>query len=152
MDKSEIREALLDHWRTAGIDEEASHAIYHDDAVLEFPQSGERFIGKQNFQAWRKNYPAKLDFRVRRITNSGDLWVCEGLISYDRSPWSFSVSIMQFRDDRVSHERIYVTEGWDAAPWRAEWAQQFDPFEAITPSDWRNAAGGGATSHPASGA
>jgi hypothetical protein len=141
MHESEIRDALLEHWRTAGIDEDASHEIYHDDAVLEFPQSGERFVGKENFQTWRKKYPAKLDFRVRRVTSAGDLWVCENLISYDGSPWSFTVNILQFRDGKISHERIYIMEGWDAAPWRAEWADQFDRFEAITPSDWRDSAG-----------
>ena len=141
MSESVIRDALLRHWRLAGIDEEAAHEIYHDDAVLEFPQSGERFVGKDSFLAWRRKYPAKLDFRIRRMTNAADLWVCEGLISYDGSPWSFTVSILRFRGDKIGHERIYVMDGWDPAPWRAEWAERFDPLESITPSDWRDAAG-----------
>jgi SnoaL-like protein len=140
-DESAIRDALLRHWQTAGIDEDAAAEIYHDDAVLEFPQSGERFVGLQSFLAWRKQYPAKLDFRVRRITSSGELWVCENLISYDGSPWSFTVNILEFHGDKVRHERVYVMDGWEAAPWRAEWAENFDPVEAITPSDWRDSAG-----------
>jgi hypothetical protein len=141
MDESAIRDALLRHWQLEGIDTDASHEIYHEDAVLEFPQSGERFTGKGNFVTWRKKYPAKLDFRVRRITHESDLWVCENLISYDGSPWSFTVSIIKFRDDKIAHERVYVMEGWEAAPWRAEWAERFDPLETITPADWRDAAG-----------
>lgn len=141
MDESAIRDALLRHWQTAGLDEDASAEIYHDDAVLEFPQSGERFVGKETFLAWRKQYPAKLDFRVRRITHAGELWVCENLISYDGSPWSFTVSILEFRGEKIGRERIYIMEGWEAAPWRAQWAERFDPVTAITPADWRRDAG-----------
>ena len=28
-------------------------------------------------------------------------------------------------------------DGWEAAEWRAPWAERFDPLEAITPADWR---------------
>lgn len=137
MTQTAIRDALLRHWQTAGIDEDASAEIYHDDAVLEFPQSGERFVGRHTFTTWRKKYPARLDFRVRRVTNAGDLWVCENLISYDGAPWMFTVSILRFRGDRVEHERIYIMDSWEAAPWRAEWAERFDPLEPLTPDDWR---------------
>lgn len=139
MSRGTIREALLRHWQFAGIDEDVSHEIYHDDAILEFPQSGERFVGRESFLTWRKQYPAQVDFRVRRMANDGDLWVCENLISYDGSPWKFTVSIIQFRGNRIAHERIYITDGWDAADWRAPWVERFDPVEAITPDDWRDA-------------
>ena len=33
----------------------------------------------------------------------------------------FTVSIMQFRGDRVAHERIYIMEGWGPADWREPW-------------------------------
>lgn len=141
MDESAIRDGLLQHWRFEGIDYDKSHEIYHDDAVLEFPQSGERFVGKASFLTWPKQYPAKLDFRIRRISHDGDLWVTENLISYDGSPWMFTVNILRFRGARIAHERLYVLEGFDAAPWRAEWAGEFDPLEAITPRDWRTQAG-----------
>ena len=139
-DESAIRDALLRHWKFAGIDEDRSGEIYHDDAVLEFPQSGERFVGVDNFQTWRKKYPAKLDFRVRRVAHDGDLWVVENLISYDGGPWMFTVSILRFRGAKVAHERVYIAEGWDAADWRSEWAERFDPLQAITPDDWRSGA------------
>ena len=137
VDDSEIRDRLIDHWKFEGIDYERSHEIYHDDAVLEFPQSGERFVGKNSFLTWRKTYPAKLDFMIRKISHNGSLWVTENLISYDGSPWMFSVNILEFRGDRIAHERIYVMEGFEAAPWRAPWAERFDPHESITPECWR---------------
>ena len=36
-------------------DPDVSHEMYDDDAVLEFPQSGERFVGVGNFREWRSN-------------------------------------------------------------------------------------------------
>jgi hypothetical protein len=102
-------------------DADVSHAIYHDDAVLEFPQSGERFEGVDNFREWRTQYPVAVAFRVRRITGSGDVWVRELSVSYDGGPWMLGVAVLEFRGDRISRERIYVTEPWEAPEWRARW-------------------------------
>jgi len=135
-----IREALMHQLEWTGRDSDKSHEIYHDDAVLEFPQSGERFVGKQNFQTWREKYPADVEFRVRRISGSGEFWVGEHLISYDGGPWSFGVSLHQFRGDKVALERIYWMEGFDAAEWRSEWAEMFDPLESTTLDNWREQA------------
>ena len=97
------------------------HEVYHDDAVLEFPQSGERFEGVENFREWRRQYPARLKFHTRRITHRADLVVVENLISYDGAPWMYTVSLMEFRGNRVAHERLYIMDGWDAAEWRIPW-------------------------------
>ena len=136
MDEAAIRTALVRHWEYEGVDYDISHEIYHDDAVLEFPQSGERFVGKPSFLTWRKQYPAKLGFRIRRITGSGDLWVTENLISYDGSPWLPTINILQFRDDRIVREYLYVMEGFPAAEWRAPWSTPFDPLASVAPADW----------------
>jgi len=110
-------------------DEDSAHAIYHDDAVLEFPQSGERLEGVQNIREWRRQYPAQLEFHLRRIDHRDDLVVTEYMISHNGAPWLFTVSIMELKNDRVAHERIYVTEGWEPAEWRAPWRaeQPADP-------------------------
>ena len=113
-----IRAALLRHWEYGGTDQDIAHEIYHDDAVLEFPQSGERFVGVASFREFRRNYPAKLDFQVRNIRGGGEFWVAENSISYDGGPWNFTVSIMEFRGDKVAHETVYVTQGWDPPEWR----------------------------------
>ena len=121
LDETDLLHALRRHWEYSGNDEDAAHEIYHDDAVLEFPQSGERFEGVQNFREWRRQYPATLNFHLRRITHREDVVVTEYLISYNGAPWMFTVSIMEFRDERVAHERIYIMDGWEAAEWRAPW-------------------------------
>jgi ketosteroid isomerase-like protein len=117
----DLERALRRHWEFSGKDEDVSHEIYHDDAVLEFPQSGERFEGVENFREWRRLYPANIAFHLRRINHRDDLVVTEYLISYDGAPWMFTVSIMRFRDDRVAHERIYIMDGWEPAEWRKPW-------------------------------
>ena len=98
-----------------------ANALYHDDAVLEFPQSGERFEGLANFAQWRSEYPTDVEFQVRRISGSGDVWVRELSVRYDGGPWMLGVATLEFRDDRIALERIYVTEPWDAPDWRAQW-------------------------------
>lgn len=129
LDDADLMDALRRHWDHSGIDEDVAHEIYHDDAVLEFPQSGERFEGVQNFREWRRQYPAKLKFHTRRITHRDDLVVFENLISYDGGPWMYTVNLLEFRDNRFAHERIYIMDGWDAAEWRTPWRadQPADP-------------------------
>ena len=58
LDENDLMLALKRHWDYTGKDEDIAHEIYHDDAVLEFPQSGERFEGVANFREWRRRYPA----------------------------------------------------------------------------------------------
>jgi hypothetical protein len=112
---------LTQHFEYARSDPARAHAMYHDDAVLEFPQSGERFVGIENFREWRSNYPASTSPEIREVRGSGDLWVAELSIGYDGGPPSFGVSILEFRDEKIARESIYVAEGWDAQDWRAAW-------------------------------
>ena len=137
MDEAAVRKALVRHWRYSGQDEDIVHEIYHDDAVLDFPQSGERFVGKPNFLTWRKQYPAKVDFRIRQINGGGDLWVTENLISYDGGPWMFVVNILRFRGDRVAHGVDLLHGGFDAPEWRSPWVTRFDPLASISPAEWQ---------------
>lgn len=124
LDDKAVKAALQQHWDYSGKDEDRAHEIYHDDAILEFPQSRERFEGVKNFIEWRKAHPAEIDFELRKIRQRDDLVVTEYNISYDGGPWQFCVSIMEFREDKVVHEHIYVMEGWDAPDWRSPWRSE----------------------------
>jgi hypothetical protein len=119
MDEQTIHSALLRHWQASDAsDFAAEHAIYHDDAVLDYPQSGERIRGRHNIQQSRTVQPNAKRFTVRRITGSGDLWVSEFVLTYDGVP-SYVVSIMQFRDGLVAHETQYFADGFPPGPSRA---------------------------------
>ena len=63
MDNQEIRAALGKYWEaTVALDLDRIHDIYHDDVIVEFPQSGERITGKHNRYELRAHYPAKTWF------------------------------------------------------------------------------------------
>jgi hypothetical protein len=96
------RDRVAEHWHASERgDIEVEHAIYAADAILDYPQSGERFRGRANIQAQRGGHPANRHFTIRRISGIGDLWVSECIIAYDSVP-SFSVSIMEFTEDYVT--------------------------------------------------
>jgi ketosteroid isomerase-like protein len=124
MDADIIRKALDEHWQaSAAGDADAEHAIYHDDAVCEYPQSGERILGRANLQALRTHHPGKPSgFSVRRITGSGEIWVTEYTINYQGRA-AFTVSIMEFRDGKVAHETQYFADPFEAPQWRRQWVQ-----------------------------
>src|SRR5271165_3063258 len=98
MGENEIREALNRHWAASDANDfDTEHDIYREDALLEYPQSGERIKGRQNIQASRAAQPSSKHFRVRRIVGTGDLWVTEFVLTYDGRP-SYTVSVMEFLD------------------------------------------------------
>ncbi|ASV98788.1 nuclear transport factor 2 family protein [Paraburkholderia aromaticivorans] len=125
MQEREIREALNAHWQaSAAGDLDAEHDIYDADAVCDYPQSGERILGRKNLQALRSHHPGKpAGFDVRRIQGEGDLWITEYAITYgDRL--NYTVSIMEFSNGKVVHETQYFSEPFEAPAWRSQWVQQ----------------------------
>ena len=119
MDDRTVRAALKRHWDASDrSDFETEHDIYRDDAVLVYPQSGERIRSRRNIQESRTVQPNKKRFTVQRIIGSGDLWVTEFVLTYDGVP-SYTVSIMEFRDGKVANETQYFADRFDPAPSRA---------------------------------
>jgi hypothetical protein len=119
-----IRAALDQHWAASDANDfETEHLIYHDDAVLEYPQSGERTRGRSNIQGQRASQPSKKRFTVRRIIGGGDLWVTELVVTYDGKP-SYTVSIMEFRGDKVARETQYFADPFVAPAARAKWVER----------------------------
>jgi SnoaL-like domain len=112
---------LEDQFKHAGSDPERSHAMYREDAVLEFPQSGERFEGVENFRGWRSDYPAETSFELGEVRGAEDVWVVELKVTYDGGDPHFGVSILELRDQKIARETIYVAEGFEAPEWRAKW-------------------------------
>jgi ketosteroid isomerase-like protein len=121
-----IRAALDQHWAASDAsDFETEHLIYWEDAVLEYPQSGERTRGRRNIQAQRSSQPNKKRFTVRRIIGSGDFWVTEYVLSYDGKP-SYTVSIMEFRGEKVARETQYFADPFPAPASRANLVERMD--------------------------
>jgi hypothetical protein len=126
MDDRTARLALQRHWDASDAgDFEAEHDIYREDAVLHYPQSGERIRGRKNIRESRFVQPNKKQFAVRRMIGSGDLWVTEFVLTYDGKP-SYAVSIMEFRDGLVVNETQYFADRFDPSPSRAHLVERVD--------------------------
>jgi hypothetical protein len=122
----EIRAALGQHWAASDANDfETEHLIYHQDAVLDYPQSGERTRGRSNIQSQRASQPSNKRFTIRRIIGSGDLWVTEFILTYDGKP-SYTVSIMEFKGAKVARETQYFADPFPAPAFRAQWVERID--------------------------
>ena len=117
------RARIEQHWKASERgDSDTEHAIYAEDAVLDYPQSGERFRSRSKIQAQRGGHPAERHFTILRIRGGGDLWVSECVITYDGAP-TYSVSIMEFTDGLVTHETQYFADPFPAPAGRAALAE-----------------------------
>ncbi len=127
-DEARIREILQRLFEYTGADVERAEELYHEDAVLEFPQSGERFEGRAAFTEWRSQYPVGADdlrYRIGRTTVREDFSAVEMTASYDRGKtWVYGVQLADYREDKIIRERIYVADGWEAPAWRAKWRSE----------------------------
>src|SRR6266702_1053247 len=124
MEDREVRAALGLHWAASDANDfEVEHQIYREDAVLEYPQSGERIRGRRQIQASRFAQPNQKRFTVRRILGAADLWVTEFVLTYDGQP-SYTVSIMEFKDGKVARETQYFGDAFEPGPSRAQWVER----------------------------
>jgi len=121
-----IRAALDQHWAASDANDfETEHLIYHEDAFLDYPQSGERTRGRRNIQNQRASQPSSKRFAVRRILGGGDLWITELVLTYDGKP-TYTVSIMEFTGDKVARETQYFADPFLAPASRAQWVERMD--------------------------
>ena len=128
MDDKQTRTALDTHWAASNANDfDLEHTIYREDALLEYPQSGERIRGRQNIQASRAAQPNAKQFTVRRIVGTGNLWITEFILSYDGRP-SFTVSIMEFQDGQVAHETNSSPTPFPQAPPAPTWSNRRGPL------------------------
>ena len=121
--EADIRARVQQHWEASERgDVDAEHAIYAVDAILDYPQSGERFRGRERIQAQRGGHPAERHFANRRIMGGGGLWISECVITYDGMP-TCSISVMEITDGLVTHETQYFADPFPAPTTRAGWAE-----------------------------
>ena len=126
MTDDDVRVALRRHWDASDANDFATeHQIYRADAILDYPQSGERIRGRANIQASRAAQPNIKRFTVRRTLGGGDLWISELVMTYDGQP-NYVVSIMEFEGDEVVHETQYFSDPFEPGPSRAQWVERME--------------------------
>jgi hypothetical protein len=124
MRDDDLQAALRRHWTASDANDFATeHQIYRDDAILDYPQSGERIRGRHNIQASRTAQPNTKHFTVRRMVGEGDLWITELVMTYDNQPF-YVVSIMEFEGAQVVHETQYFSDAFEPGPSRAQWVER----------------------------
>ena len=121
MDAETVGAMLLRNLGRAVDDPVGSHDMYDDNAVLEFPQSAERFEGVANIREWRSRYPGPVTYEIRRIRGADDIWVAEMTVSYDGAEPRYGIDVLEIRNGKIARETIYVGEPFDAPEWRAPW-------------------------------
>jgi hypothetical protein len=68
--EEQIREALNTHWHASAVgDANTEHDIYDDNAICDYPQSGERILGRSNLQALAES-SSRQAFRLQRQADS----------------------------------------------------------------------------------
>ena len=124
MRDDDLQDALRRHWTASDANDFATeHQIYRDDAILDYPQSGERIRGRHNIQSSRTAQPNTKRFTVRRMLGEGDLWITELVMTYDSQPF-YVVSIMEFEGAQVVHETQYFSDAFEPGPSRAQWVER----------------------------
>jgi ketosteroid isomerase-like protein len=102
---------------------EAMEKFYHDDVVVEWPQSGERIKGKDNVRAVNENYPGFPKAKMGNIRAAGDLGIAEAELDYDGKIYR-GVSIMEFEGEKIRKQTDYFSEPFEAPEWRAKWVEE----------------------------
>jgi ketosteroid isomerase-like protein len=99
--------------------------LFHDDALMEWPQSGERIRGAANRRAIYGAFPGLPTITPRRMVSSGDLVVAEATLDYGGGGKPFkSVFIFEMRDGKIARETAYWSEPFAAPDWRAKWVEK----------------------------
>lgn len=102
---------------------EVMDELFHDDAVMDWPQSGEVIRGAANRRGIYQAFPQLPTITPRRIISSGDLVVAEARLDYG-GPIYDSVFIFELRDGRIARETAYWSEPFEAPAWRAQWVER----------------------------
>jgi hypothetical protein len=105
--------------------------VHHQDYVMEMPQSGERFRGRENMRAFQRarsdhSTPPR-SLQLRRVPVKEGLWVVEAVIDYGGGQVFDVVLISELRDGKMWRDRWYFAEPFEALEWRAQWVERMEP-------------------------
>ncbi len=116
----------------SNLDPEAEYNVRHEDYVMEMPQSGERFRGRENMRAFQEAYPTYRgetpppSIRLHRVLVKEGLWVAEGVYDYGDGQALNTVLIFELRDGKMWRDRWYFAEPFEAPEWRAQWVERME--------------------------
>jgi ketosteroid isomerase-like protein len=99
--------------------------LLHEEYLLEWPQSGERVRGRENFVAINENYPAhgRWEFTVHRILAEGDEVVSDVDVT-DGVIRGRVITFSRIQDGKILHQTEFWPDPFKAADWRSEWVEK----------------------------
>ena len=128
MDEEQARQFLTQLYLNLSPEEE--YNVRHQEYVMEMPQSGERFRGRENmraFQRARDNHATPpRSLQLRRMLVKEGLWVVEAVIDYGDGRVFDVVLILELRDGKMWRDRWYFAEPFEAPEWRAQWVERME--------------------------
>ncbi|HSL71418.1 MAG TPA: nuclear transport factor 2 family protein [Longimicrobiales bacterium] len=104
-------------------DRDALDAVFTEDVIMEWPQSGERIRGAQNRREVYQRFPALPKVTTRRLLGSGDLWVLEANLDYGGDIYQ-CVFVFELRGGRIAKETAYWSKPFPAPEWRVPWVER----------------------------
>ena len=105
-------------------DLQALDAVFTEDVILEWPQSGERIRGGSNRREIYRRFPSLPKVTPQRTTGHGDVWVLEASLDYgDGDPYQ-CVFIFSMREGKIAKEVAYWSKPFPAPEWRAPWVER----------------------------
>lgn len=125
-DNTETNKKVIKHLITCINDQkiEVMDELFHEDAVMDWPQSGEKVVGGDNRRAIYKSFPKLPKITPRRIVGARDLVVAEATLDYGDNTVYETVFIFEFRDGKIAKETAYWSEPFEAPAWRAKWVER----------------------------
>jgi ketosteroid isomerase-like protein len=103
--------------------------VFHDDAVMDWPQFGERIRGAANRRHVYGNIPKVPSITTRRIFGEGELWIAEATLDYGDGAVYSTVLIFELRDGKIARETAYWATPAPPEEWRAAWVEPLEPSE-----------------------
>jgi ketosteroid isomerase-like protein len=123
------RRTVAELWeRFEARDWDGAQALLAEDAVVEWPHSGERFVTAANFIEMNRRHPAlNWHIVVKRIVAERSSVVSEVWVPTEAQP-AFVTSFFEIRDGKIAR----ITEYWldcepEAANWRDDLRERYDP-------------------------
>ena len=128
MVRDENRRVVERFWAAmAANDFRAAGELLHDDYVLEWPQSGERIRGRDNFVAVNEHYPAAGPWQVTLHRMVADeVGVATDATVTDGAQVGRAITFSDVRDGRIVRQTEYWPDPFEAAAWRARWVERTD--------------------------
>ena len=120
------KQIMENFWATMETNDfHAASQLLHDHYTLEWPQSAERILGRENFAAINTNYPAegKWHFHINHIVTEGDVVVTDVSVT-EGARSGRAITFSTIKDEKIWKQVEFWPDPFEAPAWRAQWVEK----------------------------